>query len=96
MQVNELAFTRDGKLFMQATSSGVEVQCHPLSLRHLQASQSHAEALGQCNTSFHWSVSIALKGLLLQVYSTATYEKYSMLNGHTGTVHSISISPDDR
>ena len=26
MQVNELAFTRDGKLFMQATSSGVEVQ----------------------------------------------------------------------
>lgn len=29
VQVNELAFTRDGKLFMQATSSGVEVQ-HPL------------------------------------------------------------------
>ena len=25
VQVNELAFTRDGKLFMQATSSGVEV-----------------------------------------------------------------------
>jgi len=33
---------------------------------------------------------------ILQVYSTATYEKLSTLNGHTGTVHSISISPDDR
>lgn len=34
LQVNELAFTRDGKLFMQATSSGVEVRqppaCHDL------------------------------------------------------------------
>ena len=29
LQVNELAFTRDGKLFMQATSSGVEVQHSP-------------------------------------------------------------------
>lgn len=25
MQVNELAFTQDGKLFLQATESGVEV-----------------------------------------------------------------------
>ena len=29
LQVNELAFTRDGKLFMQATSSGVEVPTSP-------------------------------------------------------------------
>ena len=28
VQVNELAFSRDGKLFMQATSSGVEVHSH--------------------------------------------------------------------
>ena len=28
LQVNELAFSRDGKLFMQATSSGVEVHTH--------------------------------------------------------------------
>jgi hypothetical protein len=25
MQVNELAFTQDGKLFLQATDSGIEV-----------------------------------------------------------------------
>jgi WD40 repeat protein len=54
MQVNELAFTQDGKLFMQCTGNSVEV------------------------------------------YNTATYEKCSTLAGHTGTVHSISISPDDR
>ena len=30
LQVNELAFSQDGKLFMQCTSSGVEVRCsHP-------------------------------------------------------------------
>ena len=28
-QVSELAFSRDGKLFMQCTSSGVEVHCSP-------------------------------------------------------------------
>ena len=36
MQVNELAFTQDGKLFLQATDSGVEVRPQNRSLDHVQ------------------------------------------------------------
>ena len=95
LQVNELAFTRDGKLFMQATSSGVEVQ-HPPAHSNTPSVWHGREHLGSATPAFSKVQFGALRWLLLQVYSTATYEKCSMLNGHTGTVHSICVSPDDK
>ncbi|EIE21065.1 WD40 repeat-like protein [Coccomyxa subellipsoidea C-169] len=52
--VNELAFTQDGKLFLQATDSGVEM------------------------------------------YKLPDHEKLSSLNGHTGTVLTITLDSRDR
>ena len=61
MQVNELAFTQDGKLFLQATDSGVEVrpQSGLMAFDHVQIRIHNQEIL-----NFWISWSLELKPLI--------------------------------
>ena len=78
VQVNELAFTRDGKLFMQATSSGVEVPS-PLPFSILGCFGRQHCLRNPCRTIQHLCMSAlsSMEGLVVQAsYCSDCFASY--------------------